>query len=120
MGEQLTASEGDQALVRYALTASGANTARIRPAVPSAMNASSATGPPVSRPRTASVRWVTGLTLTHARSQPGIVSAEANMLEPNVNGNSAMKPIPCTEPASRETMPSQIEIQHRHQANTST
>ena len=35
------------------------------------------------------MRCVTGLTFTQARSQPGIVSAEANMLDPKVSGSSA-------------------------------
>src|SRR6185369_17282494 len=51
---------------------------------------------PLNRSRTASARIVTGFTLTHACSQPGMVSVGTNALLVNVSGNVTTKPKICT------------------------
>jgi hypothetical protein len=47
-------------------------------------------------PRTALDSWVTGLTLTHACSQPGSLAVGTKMLLPNVSGNRIRNAYPWT------------------------
>src|SRR5262249_25540777 len=73
-------------------TASGAKTA----VMPSAHSSACTTGPPAatpsSSPRVASAMIVTGFTLTHACSQPSIVSVGTKALLVKVSGNVTVNP----------------------------
>ena len=64
------------------------------------------TGPPSSRPRTASATRVTGLALTKACSQPGMLAAGANTALAKVSGITTRKPAICTDSGLRSEMPS--------------
>jgi hypothetical protein len=64
-----------------------------------------ATGPPSSSPRTASVTSVTGLWVTTAWSQPGMLAAGANTELANVSGITTMNPAICTDSALRSEVP---------------
>ena len=71
------------------------------------------TGPPTVSPRTASARWVTGLTLTHACSQPGMVDVLGiRMLLPKTSGIMKMNAMPWTVSGDGAISPISTEIQH--------
>src|ERR1700753_1202476 len=77
--------------------ASGNATSTIPAAQASVIQALFPTAPPVVSARTASARWVTGLTLTQACSQPGIVEVLlSRTLLPNTSGMVQMNAMPCT------------------------
>src|SRR5215469_1749375 len=96
---------------RYLRTASGANTAVMPIAHKMECQAGVAIGPPVTRRRLASLSAVTGLTLTHACSQPGSVLVLTNTLLPNVSGNITMNPNPCRLCGDFTYSPSRTQIQ---------
>ena len=70
------------------------------------------TGPPTVSARTASARCVTGLTFTHACSQPGMVLVlDSSTLLPNVSGIVQMKAMPCTVSGVGAISPTSTETQ---------
>jgi predicted ATPase len=77
---------------RNAWRASGANTTAIARPQASAPRVGRSTGPPTIRPRIPSVSSVTGLTLTQACIQPGMVPVGTNALEAKVSGKITVKP----------------------------
>jgi hypothetical protein len=71
-----------------------------------------AAGPPTVSARTASARWVTGFTFTHACSQPGMLLVLASRtLLPNVSGSMARNEMPCTVSGVGTTSPMMIGTQ---------
>jgi len=78
------------------------------------------TGPPMSRPRSASVRNVIGLTFTKACSQPGIVVVGTSTLLPNTSGNMPRDPNVCTACGVFSSSPMSAESQHMDTAKVSS
>ena len=70
------------------------------------------------RSRTALTRWLTGLTLTHACIQPGIVSAGTKALEAKVSGNMIIIETPCTAEALLIRQPISAKIQDSAKLHT--
>jgi len=79
-----------------------------------------AAGPPVNRPRSASVSRVIGLTLTKACSQPGIVAVGTSRLLPNTSGKNAMNPKAWTPCGVFTSMPMRADAQHMARAKASS
>src|SRR6266536_2404121 len=97
---------GWSVLVRGEATeVSGANTSMIPTAQASAPNSGRATGPLTRSPRSESVSSVTGLTLTQACIQPGMVEVGTKALLAKVSGNSTVNPNTCTFSGSLTSMP---------------
>lgn len=72
------------------------------------------------RPRDASVRWVIGLTLTKACTQPGMVDSSTNTLLANVSGNSTVMLICMTLSGVCIFRPMIVHAHDRLNANTSS
>src|SRR6266487_1753093 len=97
---------GWSVLVRGEATeVSGANTSMIPTAQASAPISGRATGPLTRSPRSESVSSVTGLTLTQACIQPGMVEVGTKALLAKVSGNSTVNPNTCTFSGSLTSMP---------------
>jgi hypothetical protein len=82
--------------------------------------AGGATDPPVSRPRSAVVRSVIGLTFTNACSHPGMVLACTSRLLANTSGKKARKPNICTPMGVLTNIPMSAETQHMARAKVSS
>src|SRR6266487_3423117 len=96
---------GWSVLVRGEATeVSGANTSMIPTAQASAPISGRATGPLTRSPRSESVSSVTGLTLTQACIQPGMVEVGTKALLAKVSGNSTVNPNTCTFSGSLTSM----------------
>ena len=78
------------------------------------------TGPPISRPRTALVRSVIGLTFTNDCSHPGMVAGRTSRLLPKTSGNITRKPNICTPCGVFTSMPISADTQHMDRAKVSS
>src|SRR2546423_14655970 len=76
----------DQGFLLYNRIASGANRTTTAPQETSAQTISHPVTPPCIRPRAAVTTRLTGLTLTIARSHPGMVGGETKMLLASMSG----------------------------------
>src|SRR6185437_16747176 len=103
---------GRYSLRAYIRMASGKVTSTIPAAQASVYQTCEPTGPPTVSARTESARSVTGLTLTQACSQPGMVEVLASStLLPNTSGMGQMNEMPCTVSGRGATKPTSTETQ---------
>src|SRR3954447_2642450 len=98
----------------------GANTAVMMTAQISDCPIVPAAGTPLSSPRTASARIVTGFTLTQACSQPGMVAVGTKTLLVNVNGKVTTNPKICTFSGLPATTPTSTASHDTASEKTST
>src|SRR6266511_5443463 len=97
---------------------SGPKTARIS-APQARLQATSPAGQlPAISPRTAEDRWLIGLLLTNARSQPGIVFGSTNTLDRKVSGKITIMLTPITDFSVRSSNPNMVQIQEKAKQNT--
>src|SRR5437764_5250841 len=97
----------------------GTNTATITAHESRAHPMSPADADPAISSRTAMTTRVTGLTLTIAWSQPGIVLSDTQMFVVNTSGNRIMMLVCMTDSGVRIVKPRMVQIVVRLKANTS-
>src|SRR6478672_173161 len=117
---RLASFSGCQALRMYVRTVSGAMTATITAAPSSDHTTWTPKWPSLTSSRTAVTTCDTGLTLTNACIQPGIVFAGTNALDMNVSGNRMSIEMPCTDDALLIRTPISAKIQLIEKAQTTT
>src|SRR3954447_9590248 len=98
----------------------GPKTAMNRPAHPSDQAISSAGQSPAINPRTAEDRWVIGLLLTKAWSQPGIVRGSTKTLDRKVSGKITIMLTPITDFSVRSSSPNIVQIHEKANEKTTS
>src|SRR5690606_1419005 len=104
----------------YSRIVIGPTTSTNRPAQPSDQAISPAGQSPAITPRTAEARWVTGLLLTNAWSQPGMVEGSTTTLDRKVSGKITIMLTPITDFSVRSIRPNIVQIHEKANANSTS